>query len=41
MELGEDIGDTIDPQCIKNQTAQQDYLGNMRAIVYFTEEVFD
>ena len=40
-ELGEDIGDTIDPQCIKNQTAQEDYLGNMRAIVYFTEEVFN
>ena len=34
------MGDTIHPDCVWDRQAQMDYLGNMRALVYMTEQIF-
>ena len=34
------VGDSIAPECIADQKKQQEYLGNMRSMVYISEQVF-
>lgn len=39
MEFG-DIGDFVAPECIADLEEQRFYLGNMKSIVYMSEETF-
>ena len=34
-------GDSVTPECLWDQQAQMDYIGNLRALVYIAEQTFD
>jgi len=35
-----DSGDSIHPECIADRKKQEDYLGNMKVIMLFTDSTF-